>query len=36
MKKDDRLYLGVDVERIWAIVERELPALKKAVREMMR
>jgi uncharacterized protein with HEPN domain len=28
-------YLGVDVETIWNIVERELPVLKDAVRAMM-
>ena len=28
-------YLGVDVETIWNIVEKELPALKNAVRTMM-
>jgi uncharacterized protein with HEPN domain len=28
-------YLGVDLERIWNIVENEIPALKKAVRAMM-
>ncbi len=28
-------YLGVDVETIWNIVEKELPVLKKAIRAMM-
>jgi len=28
-------YLGIDIERIWEIVTREIPALKKAVCEMM-
>ncbi|MBN1805000.1 MAG: DUF86 domain-containing protein [Sedimentisphaerales bacterium] len=28
-------YLGVDVERIWTIVEKELPTLKQAVRKML-
>jgi uncharacterized protein with HEPN domain len=28
-------YLGVDVESIWNIVEKELPALKKAVSKML-
>ena len=28
-------YLGVDLERIWNIVEKEIPVLKKAVRAMM-
>jgi len=28
-------YLGVDLERIWNIIQKELPALKKAVRAMM-
>jgi uncharacterized protein with HEPN domain len=29
-------YLGIDIERIWEIVIREIPALKKAVYEMMK
>jgi len=28
-------YLGVDLERIWNIIENEIPALKKAVQAMM-
>ena len=28
-------YLGVDVERIWNILEKELPALKKSIRKML-
>lgn len=28
-------YLGVDVERVWNIIKNEIPALKKAVHEMM-
>lgn len=28
-------YLGVDLERIWNIVEKEIPPLKKAVRAIM-
>jgi uncharacterized protein with HEPN domain len=28
-------YLGVDSERVWNIIEKEIPALKKAVRTMM-
>ena len=28
-------YLGVDIERIWVIIEKELPALKQAVRKML-
>jgi len=28
-------YLGVDTERVWNIIENELPALKKAVHAMM-
>ena len=28
-------YLGVDIESIWNIIEREIPALKEAVHEMM-
>ncbi len=27
-------YLGVDVERVWYVIEKELPALKAAIREM--
>lgn len=29
-------YLGVDVERVWNIVENELAALKKVIREMLK
>ncbi len=28
-------YLGVDVERVWNIIETELPAFEKAIRTMM-
>ena len=28
-------YLGVDVERIWNILKKELPTLKMAVKEML-
>jgi uncharacterized protein with HEPN domain len=28
-------YLGVDMERVWNIVEKEIPALKKAIHSMM-
>lgn len=28
-------YLGVDVERIWNILEKEIPALKKSIRKML-
>jgi uncharacterized protein with HEPN domain len=28
-------YLGVDLERVWNIIEKEIPALKKAVRAMI-
>jgi len=28
-------YLGLDIERVWNILENELPALKKAVQEML-
>ncbi len=28
-------YLGVDIERVWNIIENEMPSLKKAVRGMM-
>jgi uncharacterized protein with HEPN domain len=27
-------YLGIDIERIWNIVEREIPGLKKAIFAM--
>jgi uncharacterized protein with HEPN domain len=27
-------YLGVDIERVWNIIETELPALEKAIRAM--
>jgi uncharacterized protein with HEPN domain len=29
-------YLGIDLERVWAAVERELPALKAAVEAMKK
>lgn len=28
-------YLGVDLELIWTIIERDMPALKKAIGEML-
>jgi uncharacterized protein with HEPN domain len=28
-------YLGVDIERVWNILEKDLPALKKAVNKML-
>ncbi|MCE5199988.1 MAG: DUF86 domain-containing protein [Armatimonadota bacterium] len=28
-------YLGVDIPRVWEIVERELPALKRVVKNML-
>jgi uncharacterized protein with HEPN domain len=28
-------YLGVDIQRVWNIIENEIPALKKAVRRML-
>jgi uncharacterized protein with HEPN domain len=28
-------YLGVDLERVWAVVERDLPGLKAAIIRMM-
>ena len=28
-------YLGVDIERVWNILEKDLPALKKAVKKML-
>ena len=29
-------YLGVDTERIWEIVQRDVPSLKRAVSELLR
>lgn len=29
-------YLGVDIERVWTILNKELPILKKAVTEMIK
>ena len=29
-------YLGVDAERVWNIIQQELPALKKAVTDMLK
>jgi uncharacterized protein with HEPN domain len=36
--KDDKLYLihGVDLERVWLIVERDLPDLKRMVAVMLQ
>lgn len=34
--KDDLLYLGVDLEKVWAIVTEDLPALKQAVEALRR
>ncbi|MGA3164808.1 MAG: HepT-like ribonuclease domain-containing protein [Terriglobia bacterium] len=28
-------YLGIDIERIWEIVQRDVPALKRAAQEML-
>jgi uncharacterized protein with HEPN domain len=28
-------YLGVDIERVWNILEKDLPALKNAVKKML-
>jgi len=28
-------YLGIDIERVWNILEKDLPALKKAIRSML-
>ena len=45
--KDDRLYLihisecivhdylGIDIERVWNILEKDLPLLKKAIQRML-
>jgi uncharacterized protein with HEPN domain len=29
-------YLGVDAERVWNIIQQELPTLRKAVQEMLK
>ena len=29
-------YLGIDLELIWTIIERDMPALKQAVGEMLQ
>jgi uncharacterized protein with HEPN domain len=29
-------YLGIDMERIWDIVQRDVPALKRAILEILR
>jgi uncharacterized protein with HEPN domain len=29
-------YLGVDIERVWLIIEKDLPGLKRAIEEMIR
>jgi uncharacterized protein with HEPN domain len=29
-------YLGVDLERVWIIVERDLPSLKRAITSMLK
>ena len=28
-------YLGIDIERVWNILEKDLPVLKKAVQKML-
>jgi uncharacterized protein with HEPN domain len=28
-------YFGIDLEIVWGVIERDLPALKKAVREIL-
>jgi uncharacterized protein with HEPN domain len=28
-------YLGVDVQRVWNIVEKEIPVLKRSIRNML-
>ena len=28
-------YLGVDAERVWNIIQKDMPALKKAIRSLM-
>ncbi len=29
-------YLGVDIERVWLIIEKDLPGLKRAIEEMIK
>ncbi len=29
-------YLGVDIERVWTILQKDIPAMKKAIAEMMK
>lgn len=29
-------YLGIDLSEVWVVVERDLPALKKQIRQMIR
>ena len=29
-------YLGIDLGEVWAVVERDLPALKKQIRQMVK
>ena len=29
-------YLGIDIQRVWIILEKELPLLKKAVQKMLQ
>ena len=29
-------YLGVDIERVWTILQKDIPSLKKAIDEMMK
>jgi uncharacterized protein with HEPN domain len=29
-------YFGVDIERVWLIVEKDLPGLRRAIEEMIR
>ncbi|MBX7039709.1 MAG: DUF86 domain-containing protein [Nitrospira sp.] len=29
-------YLGIDLAEVWAVVERDLPALKKQIQQMLK
>jgi len=33
--KDERLYLIHDIERVWNILQKELPLLRRAVQKML-
>jgi len=29
-------YLGIDLAEVWAVVDRDIPALKKQIRQLIR